>query len=109
MLSAADWGGSDCIPAQHIKISTTVHVIMAITSSHQFEILHIRRYSGMGYDDIVGDILHNHKAYHATHMASDFGVGQAYNSKPREKILPEQHVIFNYVGPTSALISEPKG
>jgi len=26
-----------------------------------------------------------------------------------EKILPEQHVVFGYVGPTSALISEPKG
>jgi hypothetical protein len=55
----------------------------------------------MGYDDIVGDILHNHHAYHATHLASDFGVGAVYNSKLREKILPEQHLVFNYVGPTA--------
>ncbi len=83
VISAADWGGSDYVPARHIKVSTTVHVIVGITPTHQFDILKIRRYSGMGYDDIVGDILYNHNAYRATHMASDFGVGAVYNSKLR--------------------------
>ncbi len=108
VISGEDWGGSDYIPAQHIKISTTVHVIVGVTPSGQFDILHIRRYSGMNYDDIVGDILQNHGAYRGVAMASDFGVGAVYNSKLREKIPPEKHLIFNYVGPASNLITEPK-
>ena len=48
------------------------------------DILHIRRYSGMNYDDIVGDIMHNHTAFCGTAIASDFGVGAVYNSKIRE-------------------------
>lgn len=108
VISGCDWGGSDYIPALHIKVSTTVHVIMGITGDHKFDILHIRRFSGMNYDDIVGDILHNHNIYGGKAMASDFGVGAVYNSKLREKIPPERHLIFNYAGPATDLISEPK-
>jgi hypothetical protein len=109
VISGADWGGSDYIPAQHIKISTTVHVIMGITSDGKFDILHIRRYSGMNYDDIVGDMMRNHESMRGKFMASDFGVGAVYNSKIREKIPPEKHLIFAYVGPASDLVAEPKG
>ena len=68
----------------------------------------MRRYSGMNYDDIAGDIIRNHEAFRASAIASDFGVGAVYNSKIREKIPAEKHLIFNYVGPTSDLIPEPK-
>lgn len=108
VVSGCDWGGSDYIPALHIKVSTTVHTILGITGDHHFDLLHIRRYSGMNYDDIVGDIMRNHNAYTGKAMASDFGVGAVYNSKIREKMPPERHLIFNYVGPASDLISEPK-
>lgn len=108
VVSGADWGGSDYLPAQHIKISTTVHVVMGVTPVGKLDILHIRRYSGMNYDDIAGDIIRNHEAFRASLIASDFGVGAVYNSKLREKIPAESHLIFNYVGPTCELIAEPK-
>jgi hypothetical protein len=108
VVSGCDWGGSDYIPAYHIKISTTVHVIMGVTPMRKLDILYIRRYSGMNYDDISGDIIRNHQAYGGSALASDFGVGAVYNSRLREKIPPEKHLIFNYVGPSSDLLSEPK-
>ena len=92
-----------------MKISTTVHVILGVLpGTGKIDILHIRRYSGMNYDDIVGDILHSHQVYRGNAIASDFGVGAVYNSKIREKIPPEKHLIFGYVGPDSHLLSEPK-
>jgi len=109
VISGCDWGGSDYIPDLHIKVSTTVHVMVGICPNGQLDIIHFRRYSGMNYDDIVGDILHNHNQLNGYAMASDFGVGAVYNSKLREKIPAERHLIFNYVGPTADLIAEPKG
>ena len=85
VVSGCDWGGSDYIPAQHIKISTTVHAVIGVAAQGKLDILHLRRYSGMNYDDIVGDILHNHAAFSGTALASDFGVGAVYNSKLREQ------------------------
>jgi hypothetical protein len=81
---------------------------MGVLPTGQFEVLHIRRYAGMNYDDIVGDILHNHLAYNGYALASDFGVGAVYNSKLREKIPPERHLMFCYTGPTTALLAEPE-
>lgn len=109
VVSGCDWGGADYIPAQHIKISTTVHVILGVHSTGKFDILHIRRYSGMGYDDITEDILRGHAAYNGYAIASDFGVGAVYNSKIRERVPLEKHLVFNFVGPTKDLISEPNG
>ncbi len=108
VVSGLDWGGTDHLPDLKIKVSTTVHVIMGITSAGERHILHIRRYPGMDYDDIVDDILHNHKVLRGNALASDFGVGAVYNSKIRERIGPECHLIFNYTGPTTAYIGEPK-
>ncbi len=60
----------------------TVHVILGVLpGTGKIDILHIRRYSGMNYDDIVGDILRNHEACRGNAIASDFGVGAVYNSK----------------------------
>jgi len=109
VVSGCDWGGSDYIPELRIKKSTTVHVIMGILPGGQCDVLHMRRYSGMNYDDIVGDILHNHFAYQGYALASDFGVGAVYNSKLRQKIPAERHLIFCYTGPTSDLLAEPEG
>lgn len=109
VVSGCDWGGSDYIPAQKMKISTTVHTMCGITGDGSFELIHIRRYSGMNYDDIAGDILFNHQKLRGNAMASDFGVGTHYNALLRQVVPPEKHLIFGYVGPASALISEPDG
>src|SRR5258708_16675686 len=42
VVSGADWGGCDYIPAHHMKISTTVHVILAVLpGTAKMDILHI--------------------------------------------------------------------
>jgi hypothetical protein len=109
IVSGCDWGGSDYQPMSHTKISTTVHVVLGITSNGLFDILHMSRFTGMNYDDIIGTIIREWKQHMGFALASDFGVGAVYNSKLREFIQPEKHLIFNYVGPATALISEPKG
>jgi hypothetical protein len=109
VVSGCDWGGSDYIPAWNIKKSTTVHVIMGILPTGQFDILHFWRYSGMDYDGITEHILHNHNAYRGFALASDFGVGAVYNSNLRKQIPAERHLIFGYTGPTTALLAEPEG
>jgi len=108
IVSGCDWGGSDYQPMTHTKISTTVHVIMGVTATGMFDILQIKRFTGMNYDDIIGTIVRDWKQHNGFALASDFGVGAVYNSKLREFIPPEKHLIFNYVGPATALISEPK-
>lgn len=107
VISACDWGGSDYIPAENMKVSTTVHVMLGISPLGQIDIVHMRRYSGMDYDDISDSIIAHHKRMGGFAIATDFGVGAVYNSRIRQKLPLERHLIFNYVGPESALMAEP--
>jgi hypothetical protein len=109
VVSGCDWGGSDHIPELRIKRSTTVHVIAGILPTGEFDLLHFRRYEGMNYDDITADILRMHKTYRGYALASDFGVGAVYNSGLRKEIPLDRHLIFNFVGPASPLVSQPDG
>jgi hypothetical protein len=109
VVSGCDWGGSDHIPELHIKRSTTVHAILGVLPTGDLDILHFRRYEGMNYDDITADIVHMHKTYSGYAIASDFGVGAVYNSGLRKEIPAERHLIWNYVGPASVLLSKPAG
>lgn len=108
-VSGCDWGGSDYNPAAKTKVSYTVHVILGICWDGSIEILHIRQYSGMDYRGIANQICEDHRAYNCVGLASDFGVGAAYNMLLRENpiIRPERHFIFGYTGPQSALIKPP--
>jgi len=108
-VSGCDWGGSDYNPATKTKVSFTVHAILGICWDGSIEILHIRQYAGMDYRSIANQICEDHKAYNCVGIASDFGVGAAYNMLLRENpiIRPERHFIFGYVGPQSALIKAP--
>jgi hypothetical protein len=63
----------------------------------------------MNYDDITADILRMHKTYRGYALASDFGVGAVYNSGLRKEIPLDRHLIFNFVGPASPLVSQPDG
>lgn len=108
-VSGCDWGGSDYNPAAKTKVSYTVHAILGICWDGSIEILHIRQYSGMDYRGIANQICEDHRAYNCVGLASDFGVGAAYNMLLRENpiIRPERHFIFGYTGPQSALIKPP--
>lgn len=109
VVSGCDWGGSDYNPASKTKVSYSVHVILGIRWDGSIDILHMRQYSGMDYRSIANSICDDHAAYNAVGIASDFGVGAAYNMLLREnpKINPTKHLIFNYVGPQSAMIKAP--
>jgi len=109
VVSGCDWGGSDHLPDLRMKRSTTVHVVMGVLPTGQFDILHFRRYEGLNYEDIAADILRNHKAYRGHALASDFGVGSFYNSALRKQIPLQRHLIFNFVGPASPLLSQSDG
>jgi hypothetical protein len=109
IVSGMDWGGTDYLPDLNLKKSTTVHVIVGVKATGQLDILYFRRYPGMNYDEIVDTIIFKHKELMGHAMASDFGGGQVYNSKIRERIGPERHLIFCYVGPLTAFVSEPHG
>ena len=111
VVSGCDWGGSDYNPADKTKVSYTVHVILGVCWDGTIDILHIRQYSGMDYRNIANQICADHVAYRGTGIASDFGVGAAYNMLIRENpaIQPERHFIFGYVGPKSELLKAPAG
>ena len=108
VVSGCDWGGSDYNAAEKLKVSTTVHVVMGIDAYGKFDILHMKRYMGMDYDDISDDIVGNHLALGGTAIGSDFGVGAVYNNRIRKHISPDKHLIFMYVGPRSPYIDEPE-
>lgn len=112
IVSGCDWGGSDYNPAENTKASYTVHAILGIRPDKKIDILLMKQYSGMDYRDIINSICKDHKEYGATAIASDFGVGGAYNLLLRENdaILPERHLILAYAGPnTKPLSMPPKG
>jgi hypothetical protein len=109
VVSGCDWGGSDYIPTFQQKISTTVHVMLGVREDGDIDIIHFRRYTGMGYREIANHIVADHVRFGGGPIATDFGVGAAYNMLLREhpKIVADRHLIFNYVGPTSALLAPP--
>lgn len=109
VISGCDWGGSDYNPASRTKVSYTVHAIVGIAPDKKVDILHIKQYSGMDYRSIINSIVHDHAEFNASAIGSDFGVGAAYNMllRERQEISAERHMIFGYVGPNTAPISQP--
>ncbi len=111
VVSGCDWGGSDYIPAYQQKASSTVHVMLGVKDDGDMDIIHMRRYGGMGYEEIANQIAYDHGQWGGGPIASDFGVGMAYNSQLRKNtkyIIADRHMIFSYVGPNSALLAPPE-
>lgn len=109
IVSGCDWGGSDYNQAIQTKTSYTVHCIIGVAPDDVIDILYYKRYSGMDYRDIAEEIANAHKAYNGHVVASDFGVGLAYNTELRNRIPYDRHFIMNYVGQAAAPLSTPKG
>lgn len=110
IVSGCDWGGSDYLPEARTKVSYTVHVMLGVNHDYTIDIIHFQHYAGMDYDSIADDIAANHQALNGEALASDFGVGQVYNTKLRERLQNvHKHLIFGYVGPSSPAVSEPAG
>lgn len=109
VVSGCDWGGSDYNQAIKTKTSYTVHCILGVAPDDRVDILHYRRFAGMDYREIADIIATEHNAFNAHVIASDFGVGLAYNTEIRNRIPFDRHFIMNYVGPNSAPLATPKG
>lgn len=110
VVSGCDWGGSDYIPEAKTKISFTVHAMLGINHDGTVDIIHFQHYAGMDYRSVADDIVANHRKLGGEALASDFGVGQLYNMLLRERINNvHKHLVFGYVGPSSAGLSEPAG
>lgn len=109
IVSGCDWGGSDYNQAIQTKTSYTVHCIIGVAPDDVIDILYYKRYSGMDYRDIAEEIANTHKAYNGHVVASDFGVGLAYNTELRNRIPYDRHFIMNYVGQAAAPLATPKG
>jgi hypothetical protein len=110
VISGCDWGGSDYNAVAKTKVSWTFHTIIGVTQDRNIDILHMRKYGGMKYEEICHNIIQDHVRYKATVMASDSGGGLAYNSYLRSSgdIRPEQHLILHYTVPNSALFAKLK-
>ena len=98
IVSGCDWGGSDYNPASATKQSYTVHVLLGITHDGNFDLIHAARYAGMAYQDIAGDIVHNHNKFNGFAIAADNGVGHYYNAYLRDcgKIRSDRLILFQY-------------
>lgn len=109
IISGCDWGGSDYNPSTKTKTSYTVHCIMGVAPDGGVDIVHYRRYSGMNYPEIARQIAIDHRAYNGQVIASDFGVGMAYNFEIRKYFPLDRHFIMEYTNPWAPAISLPKG
>lgn len=109
VVSGCDWGGSDYNDATKTKTSFTVHVILGFYNDGSCDLLFARRYSGTDYKNVAKDIIGNHLTYGAAYIASDAGVGAAYNMLLRDSnaIPLERHLIFNLTGPNTRALAEP--
>ena len=109
IISGCDWGGSDYNPSTKTKTSYTVHCIMGVAPDGGVDIVHYRRYSGMNYPEIARQIAIDHRDYNGQVIASDFGVGMAYNFEIRKYFPLDRHFIMEYTNPWAPAISLPKG
>lgn len=108
VISGCDWGGSDYNPATKTKTSYTAHCIIGLAPDGFVDILHFKKYSGMGYAQIADDIVADHRRWNARAIASDFGVGAFYNTELRRHIPLGQHFVLGYVGPKAAPFAPAK-
>lgn len=108
VISGCDWGGSDYLPAHNLKQSYTVHVMLGVNENWDFELIHFAKYSGMNYREIAEHIVGDHKRFNGDAIATDYGVGAAYNMLLRESLDQNTHVIFNYTSPDSKFLAPPK-
>ena len=107
VVSGCDWGGTEFSVADKLKVSTTVHAMLGVLPAGDLNLIHMKRYLGMDFESQAEDIMRNHNALKGDAIASDAGVGMAYNREIRRYTLPEKHLILGYVGPHSAYLDTP--
>lgn len=98
LVSACDWGGSDDVPNYKNRKSFTVHSILGLAPDGIIDIIYMRQYDGMDFPTIARHIIKTHNSYGCGAMASDYGVGMAYNYIMKENMNPNTFFMFSLVG-----------
>jgi hypothetical protein len=108
VFSGCDWGGSDYDTSAKTKFSRTAHVVLGLTRSGLFDVMHMKTYEGMAYQAVANDIMRHHHRCKAIALGADHGVGYAYNMLLREQMAAEHHFIYKYSGPNSVILQDTK-
>ncbi len=110
VVSGFDWGGSDAAADNSVKTSYTTHVMIAVDHDGSFHIIHMKRYMGMAYDQIVKEILHDHFELGGMAIASDAGGGSVYNQVVRQdpRVAVDRHLVMAYTASNTAMFAEAK-
>lgn len=106
-VSGCDWGGSDYNPAARSKASYTAHCIIGVTPDKKFDIIHMKKYAGMDYDDITHCIANDHHKFGGYALANDYGGGAVYANEIKKLMDPLKVIMFKYK-PTGTFLSIPK-
>lgn len=106
-VSGCDWGGSDYNPATRSKASYTAHCIIGVTPDHKFDILHMKKYAGMDYDDITHCIAKDHHRFGCYALANDYGNNAVYVNELKKLVDPLKVILFKYKA-TGTFLSIPK-
>jgi hypothetical protein len=91
IVVGVDWGIAEIT-------SFTVATVVGITHQGQLHVLYARRYVGMDMENIIADIVRMARAYHASYIAADFGVGFTNNqmlAKRTQRVVQIQYVQQN--------------
>lgn len=108
IVSGNDWGGSDHLA--HIKksrVSFTAHSMLGLAPDGKVDILHMRNYPGMNYDEITADIANRHKEHQGQAMAADAAGGQVYLNNFDRLLNHKTNFRFNYHAHVHKLVSMP--
>jgi hypothetical protein len=111
LVSGLDWGGNDEFNIDFKdKVSFTVHVIMGCRAdSDVIDILHIRQFSGMDYQEIAAGIVRDHMAFGADFFASDRFGGSTYrhllHRGHSSTFDVKKHLIFGYTNPEAPYLT----
>jgi hypothetical protein len=98
LFSGCDWGGSDWNPAAKTKQSYTVHTIYGMLGDGRMVLLYAKRYAGMHYQEIIGEIVQEHNRFSCYAIGTDNGGGQYYNAQLRDcgRIRSDRIINFQY-------------
>jgi hypothetical protein len=108
IVSGNDWGGSDhIVNLPKSRVSHTVHLMLGLAPDGHFDIIHMRRYDGLNYDEITQCIVQDHKRYLGNAMAADAMGGQVYLNQLDKALNLRTNFRFNYHSGVHQMLGVP--
>lgn len=109
VVMGCDWGGSDYNPATKSKQSYSVCCVLGLAPDGKLDILHAKKYAGMDYTVIIGDMLKAYRDYKCNAIASDYGMGAVYTMLIRQHVPWQHHFVMQYAAPNCAAFQSVAG